>query len=72
MEEIVFKSDDLIVMGLINYFIAEKDYNPMIVHGADNEIWLENLSEEYKIIRIVCINGILKNINYIFKLCDHW
>ena len=41
MEEIVFKSDDLIVMGLINYFIAEKDYNPMIVHGADNEIWLE-------------------------------
>mgnify|MGYP004445017211 FL=1 len=53
MEEIVFKSDDLIVMGLINYFIAEKDYNPMIVHGADNEIWLENLSEEYKIIRIV-------------------
>lgn len=53
MEEIVFKSDDLIVMGLINYFITEKDYNPMIVHGADNEIWLENLSEEYKIIRIV-------------------
>lgn len=53
MEEIVFKSDDLIVMGLINYFIAEKNYNPMIVHGADNEIWLENLSEEYKIIRIV-------------------
>lgn len=53
MEEIVFKSDDLIVMGLINYFIAEKDYNPMIVHGTDNEIWLENLSEEYKIIRIV-------------------
>ena len=30
MEEIVFKSDDLIVMGLINYFIAEKDYNQII------------------------------------------
>ncbi len=52
-EEIVFKSDDLIVMSLINYFITEKDYNPMMVYGADNEIWLENLNEEYKIIRIV-------------------
>lgn len=53
MEEIVFKSDDLIVMGLINYFVTEKNYNPMIVHGTNNEVWLENLNEEYKIIRII-------------------
>lgn len=53
MEQIVFKSDDLVVMNLLNYFITEENYNPMIIHGINNEIWLENLSNEYKIIRIV-------------------
>lgn len=53
MEEIVFKSDDLVVMSLLNYFITEQNYNPMIIHGINNEIWLENLNSEYKIIRIV-------------------
>ena len=53
MEYIVFKSDDLVVMSLINYFITEKNYNPMIIHGLNDEIWLENLNEDYKIVRIV-------------------
>ena len=53
MEEIVFKSDDLVVMNLLNYFITEQNYNPMIIHGINNEIWLENLNNEYKIVRIV-------------------
>ena len=53
MEEIVFKSYDLTIMSLINYFITEKNYNPMIIHGINDEIWLENLNEEYKIVRIV-------------------
>lgn len=53
MEEIVFKSDDLIVMSLLNYFITEQNYNPMIIHGINDEIWLENLNSDYKIIRIV-------------------
>ena len=53
MEDIVFKRDDLIVMSLINYFITEKNYNPMIIHGLNDEIWLENLNEDYKIVRIV-------------------
>lgn len=53
MEKILFKSDDLLVMNLINYFITEQNYNPMIIHGIDNEIWLENLDNDYKIIRIV-------------------
>lgn len=53
MEEIIFKSDDLLVMNLINYFITEQNYNPMIIHGLSDEIWLENLSSDYKIIRIV-------------------
>ena len=53
MEEVIFKSDDLVIMSLINYFITEKNYNPMIIHGVRDEIWLENLTEEYKIVRIV-------------------
>ncbi len=53
MEEIVFRSDDLLIMNLINYFITEENYNPMIIHGVNDEVWLENLDNDYKIVRIV-------------------
>ena len=42
-----------IVMKLLHYFITEQNYNPIILQGADNEIWLENLDKDYEIIRIV-------------------
>lgn len=42
-----------IVMKLLHYFITDKNYNPVILYGAKNEIWLENLDSDYKIIRIV-------------------
>lgn len=48
----VTKSDEL-VMKLLHYFITEQGYNPVILHGAKDEIWLENLNSEYKIVRIV-------------------
>lgn len=41
------------VMKLLHYFITVKGYNPIILHGAENEIWLENLDNDYKIVRIV-------------------
>ena len=44
---------DLLVMKLIHYFSVEKKYNPVIVHGIQNEIWLENMDEDIKIVRIV-------------------
>ena len=44
---------DLITMKLLYYFITIKSYNPIIVQGAKNEIWLENLQEDVKIVRIV-------------------
>ena len=49
------KLDDknLMVMKLLHYFITEKNYNPIILQGVENEIWLENLSANYEIIRIV-------------------
>ena len=47
------KVDKEIVMKLLHYFIKEKNYNPIILKGIKNEIWLENLQEEYKVVRIV-------------------
>lgn len=44
---------DLIVMKLLHYFITERNYSPIILQGAEDEIWLENLDSDYKIVRIV-------------------
>lgn len=44
---------NVMVMKLLHYFITEKNYNPIILQGAENEIWLENMDEDYKIVRIV-------------------
>ena len=42
-----------IAMKLLHYFITEKNYNPIILQGAEDEIWLENLKSDYKVVRIV-------------------
>ena len=52
-KEIRLNNSDLLIMNLVHYFITEKDYNPVILHGVNDEIWLENLENDYKIIRIV-------------------
>lgn len=44
---------ETIVMNLVHYFVTECDYNPVVVHGINDEIWLENMNSEYKIVRIV-------------------
>jgi len=51
--EIVLNKNDLLVMNLVHYFITEKNYNPVILHGITDEIWLENMDLDYKIVRIV-------------------
>ena len=53
MNSSMINSRDLITMKLLHYFITVKDYTPIIVQGAKNEIWIENLEEDIKIIRIV-------------------
>ena len=50
---------DLVSMKLLHYFITKKNYTPIIVQGVENEIWLENLDSEYKVVRIV--NGYIHN-----------
>ena len=51
--EIVMDDKNILVMKLLHYFITEKNYNPIILQGVDNEIWLENLDEDCEVIRIV-------------------
>lgn len=53
MNDVVVSRKDLIVMKLLHYFITVKNYTPIILQGAEDEIWLENLDNEYQIIRIV-------------------
>lgn len=53
MNEVIVNKNDELVMKLLHYFIIEHGYNPIVLHGAENEIWLENMNEDYKIVRIV-------------------
>ncbi len=53
MEQMILSRNDELVMRLLHYFITEEGYSPVILHGAQNEIWLENLESDLKIIRIV-------------------
>ncbi len=50
---ITLNKNDEIVMKLIHYFITEQGYNPIVLHGAKDEIWLENSEQDYQIVRIV-------------------
>ena len=55
MEEHIIEMNEKnnLAMKLLHYFITEKGYTPIILQGAEDEIWLENLDEDYKIVRIV-------------------
>ena len=49
----VQEKKDLLVMKFLHYFITKKNYNPVVVHGIQNEIWLENLNSDIKLVRLV-------------------
>lgn len=53
MNNVSVNKNEELVVKLLHYFITKHNYNPIVLHGAKDEIWLENLDEEYKIIRIV-------------------
>lgn len=50
---IAFNENDEVVIKLIHYFITKQGYNPVLLHGIKDEIWLENVKGDYKIVRIV-------------------
>ncbi len=53
MDETKIEAKNEIVIKLLHYFITKQGYNPVILYGAQNEIWLENMEKPYKLIRIV-------------------
>lgn len=44
---------ELLSMKIIHYFITSENYNPIIIKGITDEVWLENRNGPYSIIRIV-------------------
>jgi len=52
MSTIVMNKKDELIMKLVHYFITEENYNPIVVNGVKDEIWLENADGPYRIIRI--------------------
>lgn len=53
LKDVKISKMDEISMRLLHYFINEENYTPIMLHGINNEIWLENLEAENKVIRIV-------------------
>ena len=51
--DIMLDNKNVLTMKLLHYFITEKNYNPIILQGVENEIWLENLEEDCEVVRIV-------------------
>ena len=57
MSTLRMSSMDEVTMRLVHYFVTKEDYQPIVVNGLENEIWLENSDKHYEVIRI--------NSNYI-------
>lgn len=57
MKNLTMTKMDEISMRLVHYFVTKENYQPIVVNGLENEIWLENTDKHYEVIRI--------NSNYI-------
>ena len=57
MSSLRMNSMDEVTMQLVHYFITKENYQPIVVNGLQNEIWLENTDKYFEVIRI--------NSNYI-------
>ena len=67
MSTVVMNKKDELIMKLVHYFITEENYNPIVVNGVKDEIWLENMEGPYRIIRINSNNIFNKEqLNYDF------
>lgn len=43
---------DEMTMRLVHYFVTQENYQPIVVNGLENEIWLENTNKKFEVIRI--------------------
>lgn len=51
--ELTISNKEELAMKLLHYFVTKENYEPIVIHGSENEIWLENFSASYRIVRIV-------------------
>lgn len=60
------------VWKLIYYFIVMEGYNPIIIHGNEDEIWLEKMDGKYNVIRIASkyIHN-LDQLDYDYNKVEH-
>ena len=68
MSTVVMNKKDEVIMKLVHYFITEENYNPIVVNGVKDEIWLENTEGIYKIINCIILKTavsltLIKHIN---------
>lgn len=60
MNDTIQNPKEELALKLLHYFITEQNYQPIVLHGGNqNEVWLENLEAPYKIVRIM--NGYIHN-----------
>lgn len=44
---------DETIIKLLHFFVTKHGYEPLIVHGTNDELWLQNIDADFKIIRLV-------------------
>lgn len=59
-DKLVIDAKEEMIMKLVHYFVTIENYTPIVVNGVKNEIWLENLDNNVRIVRI--------NSNYIHNI----
>lgn len=52
MENLKIANKDQMIMSLVHFFVTKENYTPIIVNGTKDEVWLENLENPIKVIRI--------------------
>ena len=43
----------LLELKLVHYFMTKENFVPVIIHGIEDEVWLENKHSEFRIVRII-------------------
>ena len=71
MNELKIKTDEN-VLKLLHYFIVHQGYQPIIIRGNKDEIWLEKIGAKYNVIRIAS-NYIHNNeqLNFDYSKIEH-
>ena len=52
----MIEEKQLLSMKIIHYFVVKENYNPIVISGISNEVWLENKNNVYSMIRVVISN----------------